>query len=377
MDFVNEYENRKKLLRNYMEDRGLDVFFVFNPYNLFYLTRFFHVSTERPVVYAIDREGRTRLLVPALEEKTARGLSAVDQVDVYFEYPGDAGMMDELFASLSGGGQKKAAADSLSLEQYKKLAGLFKDIEDGDGVEQLRLIKSPYEIALLKKAALYADYIVEQGLNTVRPGMIEMELLAVIQQKTIQKMTRELDEIIYVPGGPAGGLVPSGERTSLPHALPSSRVIKQGENMILSCGANVEGYRIECERTFFLGRPGARHREVFDLMVEAQEMAVELMKPGALCRDINNQVLDFIRSKGYGGAIKHRVGHGKGLEEHEKPWIESGDTTALAPGMVVSAEPGIYIDGFAGFRHSDTVLITETGREVLTKIAKDLDSLVV
>jgi Xaa-Pro dipeptidase len=190
-------------------------------------------------------------------------------------------------------------------------------------------------------------------------------------------MSRELDDIIYVPGGPAGGLVPSGERTGMPHALPSSRVIRQGENMILSCGANVEGYRVECERTLFLGRPGERHREAFEVMARAQQMTVNLMKPGALCRDINDQVLDFIRSRGYGGALKHRAGHGKGLEEHERPWIESGDTTALAPGMVVSAEPGIYIDGFAGFRHSDTVLITETGPEVLTRIAKDLDSLIV
>jgi Xaa-Pro dipeptidase len=374
---MSEYESRKNLIRDYMEDRGLDVFFVFNPYNLFYLTRFFHVSTERPVAYALDREGRARLLVPALEEKTARSLPAVDQVDVYFEYPGDAGMLDALFASLSGGGQKRAAADSLTLGRYKQLAGFFKDVDCGDGVENLRLIKSPHEIELLKKAALYADYIVAQGLSTVRPGMSEMELLAAIQKKTIQKMPRERDEIIYVPGGPADGLGPSGERTSLPHALPSSRLIQQGENMILSCGANVEGYRVECERTLFLGRPGTRHREAFEVMVQAQQMAVDLMKPGALCRDINNQVLDFIRSRGYGAAVKHRVGHGKGLEEHERPWIESGDMTALAPGMVVSAEPGIYIDGFAGFRHSDTVLITETGREVLTKTAKDLDSLIV
>jgi Xaa-Pro dipeptidase len=374
---MNEYADRKKQLLGYMENKGLDIFFVFNPYNLFYLTRFFHVSTERPVVYAIDRKGRSRLLVPALEEKVAKSLPAVDEVDVYFEYPGDIGKMDLLFTSLADGGQKKAAADSLSLGVYKKLAGFFKDIDCDDGIENLRLIKSPFEIALLKKAAVYADYIVAQGLNTVRPGMTEMELLAAIQQKTIQKMTQELDEIVYVPGGPAGGLVPSGERTSLPHALPSSREIQQGENMILSCGANVEGYRIECERTFFLGPPGNRHKKAFDVMTQAQQMAVDLMKPGALCRDVNDQVLDFIRSQGYGEALKHRVGHGKGLEEHESPWVESGDATVLLPGMVVSSEPGIYIDGFAGFRHSDTVLITETGREVLTKTAKDLGSLIV
>jgi Xaa-Pro dipeptidase len=111
-------------------------------------------------------------------------------------------------------------------------------------------------------------------------------------------------------------------------------------------------------------------------MAEAQRMAVELMKPGAVCREINNTVLDFIRSRGYGEALKHRVGHGKGLEEHEAPWIESGDETVLAPGMVVSAEPGLYIDGFAGFRHSDTVLITGTGREVLTSVTKNLNELI-
>ncbi|AEF86716.1 Xaa-Pro dipeptidase [Treponema primitia ZAS-2] len=371
-----EFQNRKKLLGNYIKEQGIDVFFVFNPYNLFYLTRFFHVSTERPLVYAMTADGKAHILSPALEEGEARKLPVVDSVKGYFEFPGTGDILGDFFASLARDGNIKARADSLSLGRYQDLQKRFQDVGLSDAVEKMRLIKSPYEIGLLKKAAVYANFIVTEGFKIAKPGMTEMELLSIIEQKTISKMVQELDEIIYVPGGPAGGLVPSGDRTALPHALPSARIINQGENMILSCGANVEGYRIECERTFFLGQPSARHREAFLLMAQAQKMAVSLMKPGAGCRDIDNTVLDFIRDKGYSDALKHRVGHGKGLEEHEAPWIESGDPTALAPGMVVSAEPGLYIDGFAGFRHSDTVLITETGNELLSSVTRELEELI-
>lgn len=375
-----EFQERRRRLEAYLNQEGVGVFFVFNPYNLFYLTRFFHVSTERPVVYAMTADGRTHLLVPALEEAVARTLGEVDSVRVYFEFPGTRDPLADFFADLARGDRTRVQSDSLTLDRYQQLKNQFPDVRQSDVIVKTRSLKSFYEIGLLRKAAAYADYLVTQGMGEVKPGMTEMELLSIIEQKTVTKMVRELDELIYVPGGPVGGLVPSGERTALPHALPSARVIRENENIILSCGANVEGYRAECERTVFLGEPGLRYREAFKVMAEAQWMAVDMMKPGTACGDIDRKVLDFICSRGFGEGIKHRTGHGKGLEEHEPPWVEAGDPTVLAvlaPGMVVSSEPGIYIDGFAGFRHSDTVLITETGAEVLTTVTRDLEGLII
>ena len=191
------------------------------------------------------------------------------------------------------------------------------------------------------------------------------------------KMIEELGDVVYVPGGPAGALVPSGPRTALPHALPSGRTLQPNEPMILSCGANVWGYRTECERTFFVGSPSPAWRKAFEVMRRAQEMAIELMQPGAVCQDIDRQVLDFIRSEGYGDYVRHRTGHGKGLEEHEPPYIALGDETVIQPGMIFSSEPGIYIEGMSGFRHSDIIWVSENGPEVLTQYPKDLDSMII
>jgi Xaa-Pro dipeptidase len=100
------------------------------------------------------------------------------------------------------------------------------------------------------------------------------------------------------------------------------------------------------------------------------------MKPGAVCEDVDRGVLAFIRRAGYADWVRHRTGHGKGLEEHEPPYAAAGDRTVMEPGMAFSSEPGLYRDGFAGFRHSDIVLITETGSEAITKYPKDLESLI-
>jgi len=138
-------------------------------------------------------------------------------------------------------------------------------------------------------------------------------------------MVQELNEIIYVPGGHAEGLIPSGERTSLPHALPSSRIIQKGKTIIFSCGENFKGYRTECERTCFINGPDGLRKKAFNVMKDTQALGISLMKPGNICSDIDKQILDFIRKMGYGDYIRHRTGHGKGLEEHEIPWVEIGD----------------------------------------------------
>ena len=195
--------------------------------------------------------------------------------------------------------------------------------------------------------------------------------------KTVDQMVEDLGEIIDVPGGPAGALVPSGIRTALPHALPSARKLQANEPMMLSCGANVWGYRVECERTFFVGEPDKKWIAAFNVMKNAQQMGIDLMVPGAVCEDVDEKVADYIRSEGYGEYIRHRTGHGKGLEEHETPYIASGDKTIIQPGMIFSSEPGIYIEGFSGFRHSDIVWVSEDGPQVLTKFPKNIENMIV
>lgn len=134
-------------------------------------------------------------------------------------------------------------------------------------------------------------------------------------------MIDELDEVIYVPGGPVGALLPTGWRTALPHGLPSNRKVEKGDTVMLSCGANVKGYRTETERTCFVGEPSKDKIKAFNVIYQAQKLATTMMVPGKSCSEIDRTVMDFIRENGYGDYIRHRTGHGKGLGEHETPGL--------------------------------------------------------
>ena len=169
------------------------------------------------------------------------------------------------------------------------------------------------------------------------------------------KLSRELNEVVGVGVEPPfGGLVPFGRRSAFPHAVPSKDVLKKGDPLILSLGAEVGGYTVECERSFCMGKPTDYAKRLFDAMLAAHEAGAEGMKEGAVAEDVDKQSLDQIRKAGFGSFLRHRTGHGIGLEGHESPWIAEGDKTVLRTGMTFSCEPGIYDPNFGGFRHSDT-----------------------
>jgi Xaa-Pro dipeptidase len=139
----------------------------------------------------------------------------------------------------------------------------------------------------------------------------------------------------------------------------------------------VHGYCAECERTSFTVRPGSEARSAFAAMMEARRRAFELARPGVPCSELDAAANGFLREEGYGANLMHRTGHGFGLSTHEGPWVAEGSEDVLAPGMLISVEPGIYLPGVGGVRHSDTVLITEGGYECLTQFPTDLESLTV
>jgi Xaa-Pro aminopeptidase len=134
---------------------------------------------------------------------------------------------------------------------------------------------------------------------------------------------------------------------------------------------------VEGERTFVLGEPTGRQRELYETVLAAQQRGAELLRPGAVCSEVNKACLDVIRAAGLGEHLRHRQGHGIGVGMHEPPWLEDGDNSVLEPGMVVSDEPGIYVTGEAGFRVSDSMMVTETGADSLTCYPRRLDDIVI
>jgi Xaa-Pro dipeptidase len=187
--------------------------------------------------------------------------------------------------------------------------------------------------------------------------------------------TSGLAWVAFNPG--PGGLVPFGKRSAFPHAVPSTDRLKKGDALILSFGAQVGGYYVEDERSFSVGKPTDYAKRLYDAMLAAHDSGVENMKEGAIAEDVDKKSLDQIRKAGFEKFLKHRTGHGIGLESHESPWIAEGDKTVLKQGMTFSCEPGVYDPDWGGFRHSDTVIVGKDKGEVINKYPTRLEDMII
>jgi Xaa-Pro dipeptidase len=153
--------------------------------------------------------------------------------------------------------------------------------------------------------------------------------------------------------------------------------MEEGGPHVSGVGGQVDGYGVEIERSFFLGNVPEEAKKPFEVSMAARARAYELSKPGAVLSEIDGAVRKIIEDGGYGDTILHRTGHGFGITGHEAPYVALGDDRELVPGMIISIEPGVYVPGIGGFRHSDTILITETGNVKLTEGPEKLDELVI
>lgn len=366
---------QKKLhqLQEYLQKEEMDAMLLFEPSNIAYLTGFFHLQTERPLGAVIPKEGTPILLIPMLEvDHVVAGV----EVETYFDYPGEVNRIMWMRSHLRSRNLTRVALEtSIRVGFYKTLAEL--DVRLTDIISAMREIKEPEEVNLISKAAEYADYAVKRAAHHTTPGITEFEINEKTRIDVSERMLDELEEIVPVQGGLCGGLVCSGVHGAFPHGMPSSKKVRNGESIILSFGAAVGGYHAESERTLFIGSPSDKQKEVFNVMAEAQKTGGEAVAPGKKCSEVNNVCLNVIREHGYQEFLRHRMGHGIGLQGHEPPWVEEGDDSILKKGMTISNEPGIYIPEFGGFRHSDTLLVTEKGSTSLTQYPKDIDSLTI
>ncbi len=243
-------------------------------------------------------------------------------------------------------------------------------------VEKLRLVKSEPEVAMIRRAALYADFGVERLLAASYQGATVAEGFAETGAVT-SRIIREVSDWAALTTKVVMATW-AAPRSAMPHSIPElTDRLEEGPHVALVL-TRVNGYAAESERTFFTSRPSVEFRRAFGAMTEARDVAFRLIRPGVPCRELDGTVNEFLRKEGYQGegVRLHRMGHGIGLGNHEGPWISEGSDDRLAENMVISVEPGIYLEGIGGIRHSDTVLVTDKGYESLTNFPKDLTSLV-
>lgn len=230
-------------------------------------------------------------------------------------------------------------------------------------VEELRKVKDAGEIGSIRAAAELGDAGFAYILDRVKPGMTELEL-ALDLEFHLRAMGSE--GVSFDP------IVAAADRSALPHARPTDRQVEKGHFLLFDFGCVVDGYCSDMTRTVVVGPADSRHREVYETVLRSQMAGIGAARPGAICGDVDQEARRVIEKAGYPEAFMHGLGHGVGLEIHEAPSLKSGFVEHLAPGHVVTIEPGAYFEGWGGVRVEDLAVVTEAGLEILSKAPKDL-----
>jgi len=361
---ASEIYQRLKRVQGSVKTSGLDALVLRTDANITYLIGVHCELGERKALLVIPAEGESTLIVPRLEQEQLSANLSVDNIRVYWEKDARPGRTweDRLYEILG-------SAQRIGIDPLADI-GLSTALADyqwqvSDIVEQLRIIKSPAEIALTRRVADYWTRAMNAMLSIAKAGLPVGDLMAAGSAIANEVFAHEPDAnwintriIQFFQTSPA---------SSAPHHLshrPDER-LPHGPTILNAIGS-VCDYYAENERTILTGNYTAQHAELFDITHRAHELALSLIKPGVPCADVDCAVQDYFNEQGLGEHSKHRVGHGFGLIDQEAPYLSEGSKEVFQPGMLCSVEPGLYVNGVGGFRHSDTVLITEAGNEVLT-----------
>jgi Xaa-Pro aminopeptidase len=262
-------------------------------------------------------------------------------------------------------------AEHMTISGREKLASVVgKDrvVNTSDLVNSLRMRKDAFEVSRIEKAAAIQQDALTAALGQVSIGMTEREFSAVLE---FEMKMRGADGAGFTP------IIGSGTNSSIIHHTTGGTPIGEGV-LLIDWGATVDGFNADLTRTFGIERMPPKLRQVYAVVLEAQQAAIDFISPGKVCADVDAVARNIITKAGYGESFGHGLGHGLGMDVHEAPYFNNLQTdVTLEPGMVMTVEPGIYLPGVGGVRIEDDVLITDDGCRVLSDFPKDLDSMIV
>ena len=364
---------RREAVAGHARSLGFDMVVTAEPENLFYLTGFWGEALG--VMDARGGPGRRRrrrprratIIAPALE--AGRAASEAAGADIVSADRGpDLGK--SLAAAVRGSGARACAADC---QRHATMAALKKAVpgllHSAKPFELSRPVKDAGEIATIRKASRMVDDMFGLCESEIRRGMKESELQAVLMSHAAgvglfdTGYHSTLNPLI-VAGGPNG---------ALPHAQVSGRRFADGDMIVVDLTLRYRGYVTDATRTFGLGRVPRRAREAYDTVRDAQDLGLRAARAGAPCADVDRACRDRIAGGGYAEYFVHATGHGVGLDVHEAPAVAAGSKDALAEGMAITVEPGVYLPGRFGVRIEDTLVVRRgRGPSVLHSFTKDL-----
>lgn len=372
---ADELGSRLARVREAMEAQLLEYYVCFDPVNIYYLTHFANQVHERPFLLVIPRRDLPRMLAPFVEATHVRSRVRCElELVTYHEFPAPPGKgWDDCYRSLLAENARVGVEPAMPLRIAQATRGtlIVTDI-----IDEVRLVKTDYEIGRSVHACQVANLGHARLLDICRPGMAESELSGEVVPMMTAKTLADIPNYNPVVTKVSAAVWPptiSHDPNSVP---PPSTRMEQGGPHVSIVLAQIDGYGVELERTFFLGAVPDHARRPFEVMFEARALAFEMTRPGANMSDIDRAVRRLIIERGYGDSLLHRTGHGLGITGHEAPFLAEGYERELVPGMLITIEPGIYLPGVGGWRHSDSVLVTEHGYLNLTEALERLDDLI-
>lgn len=360
------------LLDSLMEKYGYDAIAMIPSPNMSWLTGQAKSQGERPTTI-IYRPGKTAaLIIAGFEVDAAPAMDIPVEIFRFTDVPsewGDAFRKAADYLELSG---KKIAVEPNHFRflEHQFILNAAPGCTICGGPElftELRLHKSEEELGYMRQAAIIAQDALEETLKMVKPGVTERQLAA----ELVSQLLRHGSE----PDFPFNPIVGSGPNSANPHAEVSDREVQTGDFLLFDWGARWRGYCSDITRTFVVGEPNDKQIEIYHTVLAANRAALAAVRPGVTAGSIDAAGRKVITDKGYGPYFTHRIGHGLGMECHEEPYMFSGNTVILEPGMCFSDEPGIYLPDWGGVRIEDDITVTADAGRSLSDFPRELRTL--
>lgn len=368
-----ELINRVKRLQQSMKKESLDSYLITAEEDIWYFTNITYKPEERPFFLVISQNQQPIIVVPKLEETHIYKGILDCKVITYWDYPSPVGenwyeVLHDVVKSFG----KTGIEDNVKANVYLKVEA--KELIPSQLVAKQRKVKSSYEIEKIRQSARLSDRALEMIFKSVYKGACVVEPFALsrsiqtelIRAKQFDPITTSLLTAVW----PA-------PISSMPHSIPNlDDRLGDGPNVAMAY-FRVNGYASECERTFFLEKPKNEETELFQHMMNARKRALHILKAGVKAAEVDAEARNYLVNNGMKETLLHRTGHGVGLGNHEAPFIAKGSYETLKENMVITIEPGIYMEGVGGYRHSDTIIVTKDGYELLTTAPLALNEVII
>jgi Xaa-Pro dipeptidase len=358
---------RLNKLQAWMKENDIEVSFVTSSENVFYLSGYYTNPHERLLALAVFQEEEPFLVCPGMEVHDAKRSGWDHELIGYSDIDNPWEMiLNSINKRMDRVSKVAIEKEHMNVERYEQLLRLFPHSTFVSGEEKLRLlrmVKDASELKIIEEACALADYAVEFGVNEIKEGKTELEILNALEFALKQKGVTEMS---------FSTMVLTGANAASPHGNPGNTKIQKGDLVLFDLGVVVDRYCSDITRTVAYGDINDKQKEIYDTVLKAQLAAIEASKPGVSAADVDLTARHIIAEAGYGEYFPHRLGHGLGISVHEYPSLTETNQLIIEEGMVYTIEPGIYVPDVAGVRIEDDVFITADGAKILTKFPKEL-----